>query len=422
MKFRRKSARCRLADFATCLRVLMGAASALAGMAAFDMQERTAARVGRAVKRRFAVFAPILVGATLRNRLFSALGAIAGISLTGLICGAFLGDSPWVPLIVAPIGASAVLLFAVPSSPLAQPWPIIGGNTLSAMVGIAVAHFIDVPVLAIGAGVSLAIVVMSLTRCLHPPGGAAALTAVLGGKVVAGWGVLFPLLPVGINSCLLVGVGLIFHKIMNHSYPHRPAPQVENVHHTHDLPSQLRGGVNRQDIAVVLERRDESFDIDPDDLEGLIGDVVLQALARNGGDPKCQDIMSRDVISVGQRMSCETARSLLLHHNIRTLPVTDYNDRLVGVVGLRNIISAVGPVEDHMVPAVIAAPDSPAFDIVPRFAGGTTHGVVITEKNGKIVGLVSQTDLLATISCLIGLKTPVIGQTPPHSHMVAAES
>ncbi len=91
-----------------------------------------------------------------------------------------LGNGPHLPLIVAPIGASAVLLFAVPTSPLAQPWSIIGGNTISAFVGLAVTQFVDDPALAIGLGVALAIAAMSVTRSLHPPGGAAALTAVLG--------------------------------------------------------------------------------------------------------------------------------------------------------------------------------------------------------------------------------------------------
>ncbi|MFG3757464.1 HPP family protein, partial [Klebsiella pneumoniae] len=76
------------------------------------------------------------------------------------------------PLLVASIGASAVLLFAVPASPLAQPWPIIGGNSVSALVGIVVARAIGDPLLAAAVAAALAIAVMSLARCLHPPGGA----------------------------------------------------------------------------------------------------------------------------------------------------------------------------------------------------------------------------------------------------------
>ncbi|TIW91367.1 MAG: hypothetical protein E5V59_20545, partial [Mesorhizobium sp.] len=138
----------------------------------------------------FRLFVPILAGATLRERLVACIGATIGIALTGVIASLVLGNGPHVPLLVAPMGASAVLLFAVPASPLAQPWSIIGGNTISALVGVIVAHFIHETALASGIAVALAIAAMSFTRCLHPPGGAAALTAVLGGPAVISAGFL----------------------------------------------------------------------------------------------------------------------------------------------------------------------------------------------------------------------------------------
>jgi CBS domain-containing membrane protein len=141
---------------------------------------------------RFRLFNPLLAGATLRERAIACIGALVGIALTGFVSGLLLGNGPHLPLIVAPIGASAVLLFAVPNSPLAQPWSIIGGNTISALVGVIVARYVSDPALAIGLGVALAIAAMSVTRSLHPPGGAAALTAVLGGQAVASWGLWFP--------------------------------------------------------------------------------------------------------------------------------------------------------------------------------------------------------------------------------------
>lgn len=126
---------------------------------------------------RFKLFSPILAGATLKERLIGCIGALIGICVTGLVCGFVFGDDPQLPLIVAPIGASAVLLFAVPASPLAQPWSIIGGNTISALIGVSVTYIVADQMLAIGLAVALAILAMSLTRSLHPPGGAAALTA-----------------------------------------------------------------------------------------------------------------------------------------------------------------------------------------------------------------------------------------------------
>ncbi|AUG54858.1 hypothetical protein CSC3H3_01185 [Thalassospira marina] len=356
---------------------------------------------------RFGWLPPVPVGSTFRNRLLAAFGALFGISLTGLICAEFIGQGLWAPLIVAPIGASAVLLFAVPSSPLAQPWAIIGGNTLSAAIGMAVAYFVDDAVLGIGLAVSFAIIVMSLTRCLHPPGGAAALTAVLGGKVVSSWGVLFPLLPVGVNSCLLVIIGVIFHKIIGHSYPHRSATSIEqaaHAHHTRDLPPHIRSSFIRSDITTVLERQDETFDIDPEDLETLVEEVALQARCRKDGQVTCQEIMSRDVIFVGREMSADIAISLLLHHKIRTLPVLDANETLLGTVGLRDLVYSNGKVGDYLSPAIVAAPDDLAFNLIPHFTTGDIHAVVIADRKMKIKGIISQTDILSNMFNMSLLK------------------
>ncbi len=76
-------------------------------------------------------FSPILAGATLRDRLFACIGGVIGIALTSLVSAMALHGSGLLPLLVAPIGASAVLVFAVPASPLAQPWSVVGGNVVS---------------------------------------------------------------------------------------------------------------------------------------------------------------------------------------------------------------------------------------------------------------------------------------------------
>ncbi len=87
------------------------------------------------------------------------------------------------------MGASAVLLFAAPASPLAQPWSIVVGNGVSALMGVLSASLVPDPALAAALAVMLAIAAMFLTRSLHPPGGAVALTAVIGGEGSAssGW-------------------------------------------------------------------------------------------------------------------------------------------------------------------------------------------------------------------------------------------
>jgi CBS domain-containing membrane protein len=232
-------------------------------------------------KLRFRLFQPILAGASLRDRLIACLGSLVGVSFTALICGLLFRHDPHLPLIVAPIGASAVLLFAVPASPLAQPWPIIGGNTISAFTGLLVAHLVPDPVLALGLALSLAILAMSVTRSLHPPGGAAALTAVIGGPVVENFGYWFPLAPVAVNSAVLVGLGFLFHKLSRrHAYPHK-APPPANIHRTQDVPAQRRVSFRPEDVDAALASLHETFDIDRADLEQILRQVEQQGADRD---------------------------------------------------------------------------------------------------------------------------------------------
>ncbi|MDB5651400.1 MAG: rane protein, partial [Hyphomicrobiales bacterium] len=118
------------------------------------MLQRLKARLRRSPPlRQFKLFSPILAGAKLRDRILACCGAVVSIGLTGALCSLAFGQDPHLPLLAAPMGASAVLLFAVPSSPLAQPWSIIGGNTISAVIGVLVGRLIHDPMIASGVAV-----------------------------------------------------------------------------------------------------------------------------------------------------------------------------------------------------------------------------------------------------------------------------
>jgi CBS domain-containing membrane protein len=224
------------------------------------------------------LFVPILAGASLRDRLFACLGALVGIALTGVISAAFLHSAAPLPVMVAPMGASAVLVFAVPASPLAQPWSVIGGNVVSALAGVTAARFVPAPHLAAGCAVGGAILAMSLLRCLHPPGGAAALTAVIGGPTIAAAGYTFPFVPVGVNALLLVGTGLLFHRLSGHSYPHRPTvrPVGQEVGAVAYLP-------HPEDLDRALADLGEALDISREDLVLLLQQVEIHAAQRMAG-------------------------------------------------------------------------------------------------------------------------------------------
>nr|WP_280518970.1 HPP family protein [Shinella curvata] len=347
---------------------------------------------------KFRLFSPILAGATLRERLIGCLGALIGICLTGLVSGFFMGQDPHLPLIVAPIGASAVLLFAVPASPLAQPWSIVGGNTISAFVGVTVSTLVRDPAIAIGLAVALAILVMSLTRSLHPPGGAAALTAVIGGTAVARAGFWFPIVPIGINSLILVLLGVVFHRLAGRQYPHRQAVAPVNTHRTADPPAAFRVGFSTEDIDAAVASFNETLDISRADLDVLLRKVELQALMRQRGDLTCADIMSRDVVTVTSDASAEEARRQLLEHDIRTLPVVDNEGHLLGTVGLRELAAMAHASPLPMSPAKTAKTGDPAIGLLPHLTDGAIHAVVVTDDNNRVVGIISQTDLLATLA------------------------
>lgn len=350
---------------------------------------------------RFRLFRPLLAGATLRERLIGCVGALCCIALTGLLCRLALGDHSSLPLIVAPMGASAVLLFAVPTSPLAQPWPIIGGNTISALTGVIVAHFVQDQILAIGLGVSLAIAAMSLARCLHPPGGAAALTAVIGGPAVAAAGFLFPFVPVALNSAVLVGLGFVFHKLSRRSYPHKPAPPIANPHLTADVEPASRAGFRPEDIDKALEALHETYDVSAADLQIILRQVELQAVLRSHGEVRCADVMSRDVVAVDVQDDVAFARARLIVHGVRLLPVLGPDDRLVGTVGFSELVNATGEVGSAMVRPVTTQASAPALALLPALTDGRTHAAIVVDSERRVLGLITQTDLLSAVGALL---------------------
>lgn len=219
----------------------------------------------------FRLFRPILAGARPLDRLVACVGATICLALTMFVCAQLELSASDLPLIVAPLGASAVLIFAVPASPLAQPWPVVGGNTISALAGVAVFQHVTDPMIAAGLAVGLAILLMSLCRCLHPPGGAAALTAVIGSQGIHAAGYAFAFAPVALNSIALVSLAMFFHRMSGHSYPHQPVPI--------DTTAQA-AGLHLEDIDHALAELPDSFDISREDLDVLLSKAEAHAIAR----------------------------------------------------------------------------------------------------------------------------------------------
>ncbi|XCF05137.1 HPP family protein [Tamlana crocina] len=155
-----------------------------------------------------------------KEKFWSFIGAFMGIGLIAITQSRFLPEVESL-FLIGSFGASSVLIYGEIQSPLAQPRNLIGGHIISAIIGVSVAKlFPDILWLAASLAVGLSIVVMQYTKTLHPPGGAAALIAVIGGEKIQSLGYWYVLAPVLTGTLILLVVALVFNNITsNRSYP-----------------------------------------------------------------------------------------------------------------------------------------------------------------------------------------------------------
>lgn len=318
----------------------------------------------------------------------AATGACIGILVAAFGTWALVpANALW---LIAPMGASAVLVFAVPSSPLAQPWAVIAGNTCSALVGVVCASAIPEPALAAALAVGLAIVVMSLTCSLHPPGGATALLAVLGHSDT----LTFAVHPVAINSALLVMAGFVFHRLRAHRYPHKPA-----------TPSQPRR-FSDADIDAALREHDALLDVSRADVETLLEHAESAAYRRTLGAVRCEQIMVHPVCQVKRNTPVSEAHRLMRQHRVKALPVTAGGGLVVGILTAWDVLehlatrqpgrqAAVGALMSS--PVVTAHADRPVIELVTLIADGANHHIPIVDHQQRLVGILTQSDLIRTL-------------------------
>ena len=354
-------------------------------------------------------FWPAPMAVSLSERTLSCVGAVLGLLFSGWLCHEVLGSaSPW---LIAPMGASAVLLFAVPASPLAQPWSILGGNLISALIGVTCATWLghDAWVAALAGG--LAIAGMFALRCLHPPGGAVALTAVLAGPEVAQLGYHFALYPVGLNSIGLLLIALLFNNALRRQYPHRPLEH-GNVHKTRDPIPRDRLGFTPADLDAVLNARGELLDISREDLEEILLQTEARAYQRRFGEGRCGDIMSLDVQTLTEHTSLAEARLSLHEHRLSAMPVLNPQGGLQGMLSLHDLLLAdvdtqtVSQCMQRQTPTCRA--DWPVTYLLQMLTDTDVHRLPVVDEHRRLLGIVSQTDLLAALFRM-SLQSPAPG-------------
>ncbi len=197
------------------------------------------------------------------EKFVSLAGGFLGIFCILLVSRHFL-DGGFALLIVASMGATAVLLFAVPHGALGQPWPVAGGHLVSALIGVTCARLVDDPFLSAPLAVGLAIWAMYYLRCIHPPGGATALAANVGGPAVAALGYQYVLTPVAINVVVLLAVAVV----VNYPFPWRryPAALVKKEAFPKGAQRVGYGPIDHADLVYALSEIDSFVDVTEEDL------------------------------------------------------------------------------------------------------------------------------------------------------------
>jgi CBS domain-containing membrane protein len=204
---------------------------------------------------------------SFKDKLINAIAATLAIFALGLILE-ILPHKNFVLPLMASMGASAFLLFIVPHSPMAQPWPLLGGHLVSAIVAVAVIHLTDNAIVAGACIVGGSLLAMQLLNCLHPPGAATALAAMAGAQLYNLEVQFIVYAVVGNAAVMLLMAYVINNLFLRKRYPLPKSPH-SHYEQNRKTPSQVMPNLNVDDIQWALGQMDGIVDASEEDLIGI---------------------------------------------------------------------------------------------------------------------------------------------------------
>ena len=365
------------------------------------------------------------VSFSLKAKLLSLIACFCSIFFIALITKII---SPWpsYPMIVASMGASAIILFFIPGSPLAQPWPIIGGQMVSAIVGVYCALNITEPSTAAASAVGGSILMMLLMRCLHPPAAATSLTPIMAGTSITSLGYSFVLVPVAINVVIMLILAIVINRwVMGVNYP-SPLPVKKKLNQKSAVAASIHQvGFSEQDLALALSNSDVFIDMTHAELSQLLTQVEKQAFKRLKGQIVCADLMIKEVITVEYGTDVEEAWQIMQQHNLKAIPVIDKANRVIGIVTWNDFfkfinLSSYDSLQDKfrafirrtpevtsnkpesighiMSKSVITlAEDTHIVELVPLMSTTGLRQIPIINEERRLVGMIYQSHLIAAL-------------------------
>jgi CBS domain-containing membrane protein len=260
----------------------------------------------------------------------AAIGACLGIFVSAVFCRELYGIDITLHLL-GPVGASAVLLFAVSTGALAQPWAILGSYLIAALVALLSIRLLGNTINAASLAVCSSILLMCVLRCLHPPAAAVAICIVTSKNELSPMG-LQVLGPVMLNAVCLLAGALIYNNLTRVRYPKAQASELP-------APEQVplnSDGFNAEDLDKALEETGEFVDVSREDLEEILHKTEAHALRRNRSDIDAARILSRSTQSLSLEHSMADAMKMLAKNDSKYLPVLDGDKKVVGIITLVN--------------------------------------------------------------------------------------
>ncbi|NOT13899.1 MAG: HPP family protein [Methylococcaceae bacterium] len=359
------------------------------------------------------------VNLSIRGKLIAVASSFFAILIIAWVSQIFSSN----PILIASMGASAVIVFIIPNSPLAQPWPLIGGQLISTLVGVTCAQLIPDTVFAAASAVGGSILAMFILRCLHPPGAASALTPIASGDPAASYSL--SLMPVGLNVIVMLIMAIVIHRwVLRREYPILSGDLSAQYNKTEET-SQPQKGISEQDLIQALQNMDIFMDISSGDLNRLLTDAQKRSFKRFSGNVICADIMDTDVSFAEYGTEVEAAWKLMQHKKLKALPVIDRARRIIGIITWHDFVKCISlraeeNIHDKLREFIRRTPDvstkkpesvghimssrvvvltevSHIVELIPLMSDQGYSQIPIVNAENRLVGMVYQANLIAAL-------------------------
>lgn len=351
----------------------------------------------------------------------AALGAMAGLVFAGLLGFLIPVGNGW---LVAATGATSIILFLLPHSPLAQPWSVLGSYVAATVFALLAVSVFPSTLAAGAAALGASVWFMTRFKCVHPPGGALVIMVVTEGAPT-----LFQasniLAQVVVNALSILAAAVIINKLaLGRQYPQCRQQTPPSPHSTGDRLPTERTGLQHADLKHAVQAMGTFVDVQEQELVKLYNLAVNNAFERHMA-VSCGDIMARDVLSVAFGTELEAAWNLLRRHKIKALPVVDSFQRVIGIVTIADFLrqlddttvaglatrlqgllrrtpgdvsqkaEVVGQIMTSNV--YCASADTKVSELTLKLSDQGMHHIPVIDERKKLVGMVTQSDLIAAL-------------------------